>query len=291
MNGLKFKVETERPITLQSFLLGSQGVSRRLLTKLKRQENGITRNGETIRSIDFVYNGDEILLRLDDNSFLEPNGELDVRIAFENENVVIFDKPSGMPVHPSIKHQGDTLGNYFAYLYPKLTFRPINRLDRDTSGLCAVAKNPFSAKVLQHNIKKVYYAAVEGEINEQGTINLPIARKDETIILRCVSPHGQHAVTHYKRLEYANGHSLAEIHLETGRTHQIRVHFAYIGHALAGDDMYGGSLEHIQRQALHCGQMEFTEPVTNENLKITIPISSDILNLFKQYGGKENGKN
>ena len=89
MNGLKFKVETERPITLQSFLLGSQGVSRRLLTKLKRQENGITRNGETIRSIDFVYNGDEILLRLDDNSFLESNGELDVRIAFENENVVI----------------------------------------------------------------------------------------------------------------------------------------------------------------------------------------------------------
>lgn len=242
---------------------------------------GITRNGELIRSIDTVYDGDEIILRLDDTSLLEPNGKLNVKIAFENENLVVFDKPSGMPVHPSIKHQGDTLGNYFAYVYPDLTFRPVNRLDRDTSGLCIAAKNAHAANLLQGACEKVYYAAVHGITDKSGTIDAPIARQQESIIMRCVRDDGQPAVTHYKQLGHNEKYSLEEIHLETGRTHQIRVHFAHIGHPLAGDDMYGGGREDISRQALHCGELTFTEPVSGEKITVHSELPDDITALFK----------
>lgn len=242
---------------------------------------GITRNGKPIRSVDTVYDGDEIVLRIDDTSLLEPNGALKVKIAFENENLVVFDKPSGMPVHPSIKHQGDTLGNYFAYLYPDLTFRPVNRLDRDTSGLCVTAKNPHAASRLQNCCEKVYYAAVHGATAESGTIEAPIARRQESIIMRCVRSDGQPAVTHYKRILCNEKYSLEEIHLETGRTHQIRVHFAHIGHPLAGDDMYGGERTDISRQALHCGQISFDEPVFGEKITVRSELTDDIKNLFR----------
>ena len=241
---------------------------------------GITRNGELIRSIDMVYSGDVIVLNYCDDKFLEPNPDLKVPVAFENDNLVVFDKPAGMPVHPSIKHQGDTLGNYFSSLYPNLTFRPVNRLDRDTSGLCVIAKNAHSASVLQGSIEKVYYAVAEGITDEYGTIDAPIAREKESIIVRCVRDDGQRAVTHYKRIFCSDTHSLLEIHLETGRTHQIRVHFAYIGHPLAGDDMYGGSLNLISRQALHCGVLNFTAPVSNEKITVKSNLSVDILNIF-----------
>lgn len=241
---------------------------------------GITRNGELVRSIDMVYDGDVIILKTDDTSLLEPNGALNVTVAFENENLVVFDKPSGMPVHPSIKHQGDTLGNYFAYLYPELTFRPVNRLDRDTSGLCIAAKNAHAANLLQGSCEKVYYAAVHGSTDEQGTIDAPIARFQESIILRCISPQGQRAVTHYNRIKCNDKYSLEKILLETGRTHQIRVHFSHIGHPLAGDDMYGGEREDIQRQALHCGELSFTEPLFGEKITVTSPLPDDIAALF-----------
>lgn len=273
---LTLKAELGNPVTLQNFLTEKNGVSRRLLTKLKRTDGGITRNGVLIRSIDMVENGDVIVLRFEDDSFLEPNNALNVPIAYESDSVVVFNKPSGMPMHPSIKHQGDTLGNKFAALYPDLTFRAVNRLDRDTSGLCVIAKNAFAAKLLQGHCEKVYYAAVSGVIPESGTIDAPIARERESIILRCVREDGQNAVTHYTRIDTDGERSLAEIHLETGRTHQIRVHFAHIGHPLEGDDMYGGTLENIARQALHCGKMSFTEPLTGEIVHVNAELPDDI---------------
>ena len=237
---------------------------------------GITRNGSLIRSIDTVCNGDIIILKLNDEKFLEPNPKIKVPVAFENDDLIIFEKPAGMPVHPSIKHQGDTLGNFFASIYPNLTFRPINRLDCNTSGLCAVAKNSYGASHYQEKIKKTYYAVAEGITEESGTINAPIAREKESIILRCVREDGQNAVTHYKRLLFNEKYSLLEINLETGRTHQIRVHMAYIGHSLAGDDMYGGKTDIIKRQALHCGIMKFEDKIIKSQL------SSDILNILKE---------
>ena len=271
-----FTAEIQNPTTLQKFLTEKKGVSKRLLTKLKRIPMGITRNGSLIRSIDTVYNGDIIILKLNDEKFLEPNPKMKVPVAFENDDLIIFEKPAGMPVHPSIKHQGDTLGNFFASIYPNLTFRPINRLDCNTSGLCAVAKNSYGASHYQEKIKKTYYAVAEGITEESGTINAPIAREKESIILRCVREDGQNAVTHYKRLLFNEKYSLLEINLETGRTHQIRVHMAYIGHSLAGDDMYGGKTDIIKRQALHCGIMKFEDKIIKSQL------SSDILNIFKE---------
>lgn len=280
MKEIRLKVSSDTPLPLETFLLKKQGVSRRLLTKLKRQAGGITRNGETVRSVDTVYDGDEIVLRFEDTSLLEPNPELDVPVAYESGSVVVFDKPAGMPVHPSIKHQGDTLGNFFAARYPELTFRPINRLDRDTSGLCAVAKDAFAAKLLQGNIDKVYYAAVHGVTDESGTIDAPIARERESIILRCVREDGQPAVTHFRRIAFNGRYSLEEIILETGRTHQIRVHFSSKGHPLAGDDMYGGSREDIGRQALHCGKLMFREPLTDEAVTVASELPREILSLI-----------
>lgn len=276
---LRLTAETDKPMTLQDFLTKHQGVSKRLLTRLKRVDGGITRDGKLIRSIDTVNNGDVIVLRFGDDSFLEPNPDLEVEVAYESDSVIVFNKPSGMPVHPSIKHQGDTLGNKFAAMFPELTFRAVNRLDRDTSGLCIVAKNALAANLLQGRCKKVYYAAVTGEIPESGTINAPIARERESIIIRCVREDGQYAVTHYKRTAFSGKYSLAEIDLETGRTHQIRVHFAYIGHPLAGDDLYGGTREDIPRQALHCGQLTFTEPLTGEEVTVRAELPEDIARL------------
>ena len=252
-----------------------------MLTKLKRQEGGITCNGLPVRTIDTVKNGDVIIIKTSDTSLLEPNFSLDVPVAFENENLIIFNKSGNMPVHPSIKHQGDTLGNFFASLFPELTFRPVNRLDRDTSGLCVVAKSAYSANLLQNNCSKVYYAVVHGITDECGTINAPIAREKESIILRCVRENGKNAVTHYKRIAHNEKYSLLEIKLETGRTHQIRVHFSHIGHALAGDDLYGGKRDDIQRHALHCGEISFKEPLTSEIITVKSDFPEDMKNLLK----------
>lgn len=287
MKEIKLKVSCDQPMTLQKFLMEKQGVSRRLLTRLKRLDGGITRNGITIRSIDLVENGDEIILRPDTGSPLEAAPTLKVPVAFENDAVVVFSKPGGMPVHPSIRHQGDTLGNCFAAMYPELAFRAVNRLDRDTSGLCVVAKDAYSARILQNSCKKVYYAAAQGVTPEQGTIDAPIARQCESIILRCVREDGQRAVTHYRRIQTDGNHSLLRIELETGRTHQIRVHFSHIGHPLAGDDLYGGSRKYISRQGLHCGEMTFTDPVTGKELTVHSPIPEDMKNLFKENNTME----
>ncbi|MDE6502556.1 MAG: RluA family pseudouridine synthase [Ruminococcus sp.] len=251
-----------------------------MLTRLKRQDSGITCNGKTIRSIDTVKNGDIIILKTEDNSFLEPNPLLNVPIVFENDNLVIFNKSGGMPVHPSVRHQGDTLGNFFSALYPEMTFRAVNRLDKDTSGLVVIAKNAFSANLLQNSCRKVYFAIVHGVTDVSGTVNAPIAREKESIILRCVRANGQQAITHYRRIAHNEKYSLLEIHLETGRTHQIRVHMSHIGHALAGDDLYGGNREDISRQALHCGIITFTEPLTNEIITVKSDFPDDIKNLM-----------
>ncbi len=267
-------------ITIEN-VLRENGVSRRLITKLKRAENGITLNGSHTRTIDLANMGDKVTISLPDEKVLEAVETLSVPIIYEDENFIIFDKPAFMPVHPSIKHQGDTLGNFFSHHCRGLTFRPVNRLDRDTSGLCCVAKDAYSAKNLQHTIGKVYCAIVSGEIKESGTINLPIAREKESIIKRCVRSDGQEAVTHYSPVLFKNGLTLLDIRLETGRTHQIRVHFSAVGFPLAGDEMYGGDRSLISRQALHCRKLMLTHPVTGEKMEFEADIPSDMALILK----------
>lgn len=278
---ISFTVKSENPVTVQDYLR-EQGVSRRLLQKLKNRNGGLTCNGGFIRTVDIVVSGDMLVLDSEERNEIEPNSSLHAEIAFENESLVVFDKPSGMPVHPSVRHRDDTLGNLFAHLYPELTFRPVNRLDKDTSGLCIVAKNPYAANLLQGQCDKTYFAVVHGNIVGSGTIDAPIAREQESIIVRCVRADGQRAVTHYKSIKANEKYTLLEINLETGRTHQIRVHFAHIGHALAGDDLYGGLRDDIGRQALHCGRVEFILPETQEKITVNSELPQDIVKLFEQ---------
>lgn len=276
--------------------LRQNGVSKRLITKLKRCENGITLNGVHIRTIDIVRCGDTVSLLLSDERRLEANSGIKVPVAYEDDDVVVFDKPVNMPVHPSIKHQGDTLGNCFAAMFPTLTFRPINRLDKDTSGLCAVAKNAHAANILGGGISKIYFAVTQGNPipqyvgdslvkwyeNSSGryTIDAPIGRAGESIIRREIRADGQRAVTNYTIIKENGNHALVRVSLETGRTHQIRVHFSSVGHPLAGDDFYGGSLEFCKVQALHCGEMIFSAPSDGSTVKVTSSVREDMKMFF-----------
>lgn len=261
-------------------LLRKNGVSRRLMVKLKRAENGITRFGEHMRTIDRVKAGDVISLKIADEKLLDANPALSAAVAYEDDDVAVFDKPADMPVHPSAKHREDTLGNCFSAMYDGLAFRPINRLDKDTSGLCAVAKNPHAANVLQNEVKKVYYAVVCGKISEDGVIDAPIARAADSVIKRVVREDGQRAVTEYHVIKGNEKYTLLKIILHTGRTHQIRVHFAYIGHPLAGDDFYGGSCEDIEKQALHCGELKFKRVCDGKPVTVVSELREDIKKLL-----------
>ncbi len=259
--------------------LTENGLSRRSIVKLKHS-GGITRCGSIIRTIDTVHEGDEIRVLFEDSGGLIPNPELKAGIAYEDEDIIVFDKPPFMAVHPSIQHSDDTLGNLFCALHPDTPFRAINRLDRNTSGLCVCAKNRFAAAGLTKSVDKVYYAAVDGELPTSGSIDVPIGRVEDSIIYRNVTPNGQYALTLYENILHKNNHSLARVILKTGRTHQIRVHFAYIGFPLCGDDMYGGNTELISRQALHCGEASFTHPVSGERISLKSELPEDIRKLF-----------
>ena len=270
-------------LSAADYLRNCHGYSRRMLTRLKQGCGSLAVNGIAIgRLTEKLSEGDclEIFLDVEEQVF-EPNYQLSVSVAYEDEDVVVFNKPAGMPVHPSHRHRDDTLANVFAARClkkgEKAGFHAINRLDRDTSGLCVVAKHPYAADRLSGEVDKTYYAVIEGIPDFScGTLSFPIARAGESIILRRVDPAGKHAVTHYRMLKSGNGHSLLEIQLETGRTHQIRVHFSYIGHPLAGDDLYGGQTTYISRQALHCGKVRFFQPVTGRKLTVCAPLPEEM---------------
>ena len=265
--------------TARSYLK-KRGFSHKLITKLKAA-GGIKRGGDMLRTVDILRAGDEIKVRIEDKGTVVPNPDIKAGIAFENDDVVVFDKPPGLAVHPSIVHYSDTLGNLYAALYPQSAFRPIHRLDKDTSGLCACAKNKLAASMLSAGAVKTYYAVADGEICQNGVIDAPIGRAEDSIIKREVRADGQHAVTFYKPICCKNKRTLLEISLQTGRTHQIRVHFAYIGFPLCGDELYGGDRTEIKRQALHCGKMRLKLPVTSEEIEIVSPLPLDIERLLR----------
>ena len=277
---LTFTVPVENGGETAESFLRKRGFSHKLITKLKAS-GGLTRGGAVLRSVDRVSAGDEVRVRIEDSGAVVPNPDIKAPIVFENDDIVVFDKPHGLAVHPSIVHYADTLGNLFAALYPESAFRPIHRLDKDTSGLCACAKNKLAASLLSAGIEKTYYAVVDGDIGQEGEINVPIGRADGSIIKREVRADGrQPAVTLYRPILRKNGRTLLEITLLTGRTHQIRVHFAHIGFPLCGDELYGGDRTDITRQALHCGKMRFKLPITGEFVEIESPLPEDISRLL-----------
>ena len=283
--------ENERGTTVLDFLR-KKGFSRHILSSMKADKEALTRNGQRIGGREQLLAGDYFRVRLLET--VDSDGIIPVSmplsILYEDEDILVINKPADMPVHPSIGNYTNTLANgVAAYLDAKdehSPFRCINRLDRDTSGTLILAKNAFSAAVLStqmrnRQIRRTYLAVVEGITPPNGTISAPISRVDDSVIERHVDfLHGEPAVTHYERLETKNEHSLLEIHLETGRTHQIRVHMGYIGHPLPADYLYHPVYDCFKRQPLHSLQLEFRHPVTDKPMCLLAPVSEDMCNAF-----------
>lgn len=283
--------ENEQGTTVLDFLR-KKGFSRHILSSMKADKEALTRNGQRIGGREQLLAGDHFRVRLLEtvNSDGIVPVSMPLSILYEDEDILVINKPAHMPVHPSIGNYTNTLANgVAAYLDAKdehSPFRCINRLDRDTSGALILAKNAFSAAVLStqmrnRQIRRTYLAVVEGITPPNGTISAPISRVDDSVIERHVDfLRGEPAVTHYERLEVKNEHSLLEIHLETGRTHQIRVHMGYIGHPLPADYLYHPVYDCFKRQPLHSLQLEFRHPVTDKPMCLLAPVSEDMCNAF-----------
>ncbi len=288
MRRIDYVIDEEHNGKRLSELLKTYGFSHGIVSELKRT-GGIILNDRIVTVAENVHNGDILTICLSDASKAVPNASLNAKTVYDDDDVIVFDKPAGMPVHPSKGHIGDTLANLFSALYPDLTFRAVSRLDKNTTGLVAVAKNRYAASMLMSSGKyrpeKLYYAAVgKGFIEkygESGEITAPIAREKEGFPKRIVDESGSYARTGYRTVMTDNGLCLLEIKLYTGRTHQIRVHFSHLGYPLPGDELYGGDMTSIGRQALHCGRMTFIHPITKEMISLDSELPEDISSLFR----------
>lgn len=246
-------------LTVREYSKKELGLSSHFLTEQRKIPRGILINGEPARTVDILSPGDELTFRLPIEETQYPKAGLPIEIAYEDEDFLIVNKPSGMPVHPSPGHDSDSLLNAVASFYERTgqahIFRPVYRLDRDTSGLIAIAKNLAASCSVK--TQKTYFAICEGRLNGEGSIDEPIGLSEDSRILR-IQGRGDAAVTHWKSLASFEGYSLVQLNLETGRTHQIRVHMSSLGFPIAGDDLYGGGTERISRQALHCGRLRLS---------------------------------
>lgn len=277
--------------TVKDILKNSLNVSNRLIIKLKKY-NQIYCNGKACYTNHIVDTNDIVCINIDFKE--EPNDNIvatkhELDILYEDDSLLIVDKPANMATHPSMLHFDNTLSNYVKQYYIEkginTLIRPVNRLDKDTSGIVIFAKNQYVQECLirqmkNNEFKKSYTCIVEGNVETTtGTISLPIAREKESIIKRCVSENGQMAITEYsveKTFTIDNmDYSLVNVNLKTGRTHQIRVHFSHIKHPIISDTLYGNPSHLINRQALHCKQIEFIHPITNKNICITSPIPKE----------------
>lgn len=274
---------------ISNILKSKLNISSRLLTKLKMNEK-ILVDDKPVFSSYLVHSGDNIEVRIDfeeeDNIVPE---EMNLDILYEDEYLLAVNKPAGMVVHPSSYHPNQTLANGVKfYLNNKKKIRPINRLDRDTSGIVIFAKNEYVQErmIQSKTIKKEYLAIITGTMDKKvGTINLPIARKDGSIMEREVNSNGQEAITHYDVIAESPDKSLSLVHiiLETGRTHQIRVHFAYFKKYILGDTLYGIETNIINRQSLHAWRLSFLHPITNDKIYIEAPLFDDMKNVIEDY--------
>lgn len=268
--------------------LKEKNYSRKVITLLKERPNDILHNGKTAFVTEKLKEGDSLeicLKELESSENIEPE-EGEIAIIYEDEDILVVDKPAGMPIHPSVNHHRGTLANRIAFYYKKqgipFVFRCMNRLDRDTSGLVVIAKHSLSGAILSKNMKECgfhreYLAVVCGKLPESGIIKAPIGRVPGSVVERMVDPvYGQEAVTHYRRLQYGNDHSLAAVRLETGRTHQIRVHMKHIGCPLPGDFLYHPDFTQISRQALHSHCIWFVHPITEEEMTFRSPLPKDM---------------
>ncbi len=262
-------------------------ISSRLLTKLKMNQK-ILVNNSPVFSSHIILENDQITVKIDfDEDDFIISEKIDLNILYEDEYLLAVNKPAGMVVHPSSYHPNNTLANGVKYyLNNNKKIRPVNRLDRDTSGIVIFAKNEYIQELMKNDnsMQKEYLTIVTGILlNKKGTINKPIARKEGSIMERIVDENGQIAITHYVVLDESIEKNLSLVHvtLETGRTHQIRVHFAYLGNSILGDTLYGTETNLINRQSLHAWKLSFTHPITKEKIQILADIPNDMKTVMK----------
>lgn len=276
-------------IDLKQFARRRAAVSLTAWRKLK-QRGSITVNGEAATARTVLQAGDTIQLVWHEDNHLIPTA-MPLRILYEDEFLLIIDKPAGILVHPTVSEDGTSIGNGITYYYQQkklpYAFHPIHRLDRGTSGILAIAKLAHVQQLLSGNnhahLNRTYLAIVHGTTPPHGTITAPIARKEGSIIERTVDPNGQEARTDYQTLLTRDGLSLVRLTLHTGRTHQIRVHMASIGHPLIGDDLYGSPYQHFSRQALHSASLAFVHPISGQPIQIHSSLPNDMTQLLMCY--------
>lgn len=269
--------------------LRRRGFSRQNLVELKKMPESILVNGTWYYLNQTLSAGDELAVHIREEMSSEkiPPVPLPLDIIYEDEDLLVVNKPAGMPIHPSQGNYYHSLANALAWYYKQqdkpFIFRCTNRLDRDTSGLTVIAKHMLSSNILsrmakEHEIERGYLAIVRGNVfPAHGSINAPLSRKPGSVIERIIDfEHGEHAVTHYRTLEQKNGHSLIALRLETGRTHQIRIHMKYLGYPLIGDYLYNPDMEYMTRQALHSAHLRFKHPVTGEIMDFSAPLPDDM---------------
>lgn len=299
MSTLEKKVSKEyEGATIREFLKEDLGLSSRLIRR-SSIEKRILVNKKEVRMRYIVHTGDlvQINLQSDESQNITPE-KMDLDIVYEDEDILVINKKPYMVVHPTKTYQSGTLANgvlfYFKETNQNCIVRLVSRLDMNTSGLIIIAKNQFAHMALskemeENNLEKRYLAIVHGNLKEkEGTIDAPIYRPDgeEFGTMRIVDERGQRSITHYKVIESFKDADLVECLLETGRTHQIRVHMKHLGHPIYGDTLYGfeGDEELIPRQALHAYGLDFKSPKTKETLSLRAKLPDDMESLLKKVG-------
>lgn len=286
---LEYKIGKEDAGLRVELFLRRRGFSRQNLVEIKRMPQSIMVNGVHYYMRQTLEEGDQLLVNISETECSEkiPPVEAPLDIIYEDEDIMVINKPADMPIHPSMNNYYNSLANALAYYFEQqgkpFIFRCSNRLDRDTSGLTIVSKHLVSASILadmvsKREVDREYLAISRGSVTpSQGTIDAPLGRKDGSIIERTIDwEKGERAVTHYHVVEESNGHSLISLKLETGRTHQIRIHMKHIGFPLVGDYLYNPDMEFIGRQALHSHKMRFRHPITGEQMEFIAPLPKDM---------------
>ncbi|WP_432408827.1 RluA family pseudouridine synthase [Wukongibacter sp. M2B1] len=292
-NTLIYKIEEEEAgIKLKEVLYDKIKISGRLTRKLKRSKN-IFVNNNNISLDSKLRRGDTVKVIMEDEANQFEPQDIPIFVEYEDMDILIINKQPNLVVHPTKGHPDYTIANglvnYLNKTEQSFKIRFINRLDRDTSGLLMIAKNPFVQQALSNQmqkdmVEKKYLAVVNGIVKDDfGTIDAPIGRTDSDSIHRRVIESGQRSITHYEVIDRYKDASLVRLRLETGRTHQIRVHMKHIGHALIGDELYGEINEDlIKRQALHAETLKFFQPRTGEEKFVRAEMPDDIKNLISK---------
>lgn len=286
----------ENDKTVKAILSENLFFSKRLMRRLEMQDK-VLLNGKPVKLNKSVFAGDVLTVAFGEECDEYDAVNIPIDILYEDEELLVVNKPPYIVVHPTKSHFNNTIANGVAFYYQQKgvmkKVRFVNRLDMNTSGIVIIAKNAYvhnelSKQLRLNRIEKRYYAVVEGDMEvDRGTVNEPIARLQDEDVIRIVNPSGKESITHYETIGRYGEASLVRLKLDTGRTHQIRVHMKHIGHPVLGDVLYGSESRLIGRQALHCYEMKFVHPLTKEMITIEAPLPDDMRQLIEVYTKEE----